>query len=236
MLFRSRKWQEGKESIQKKIYMQLVVFLFGYLRQEIGYQEEEKSAQGICCYADEILQQIVMCCQKGSSQYTLEEIFSYLNSINKDYGYLNQYRDKRIYTEEKKGELKEKLEIFFERKNIEDSCQKVAEISACLLYMDIDFVSKVIPKIKQWIWKQWGIEQKEQDEAYLLRVMEYVAVMDEKRTAAESFILLWDEILEKGHRIYMSLVTVNLLKCLVMALDFKQGKKLREIIEQIYMR
>ena len=231
-----RKWQEGKESIQKKIYMQLVVFLFGYLRQEIGYQEEEKSAQGICCYADEILQQIVMCCQKGSSQYTLEEIFSYLNSINKDYGYLNQYRDKRIYTEEKKGELKEKLEIFFERKNIEDSCQKVAEISACLLYMDIDFVSKVIPKIKQWIWKQWGIEQKEQDEAYLLRVMEYVAVMDEKRTAAESFILLWDEILEKGHRIYMSLVTVNLLKCLVMALDFKQGKKLREIIEQIYMR
>ena len=74
-----RKWQEGEENIQKKIYMQLVVFLFGYLRQEIGYQEEDKSAQGICCYADEILHQIVSCCQKGSSQYTLEEIFSYLN-------------------------------------------------------------------------------------------------------------------------------------------------------------
>jgi len=57
-----------------------------------------------------------------------------------------------------------------------------------------------------------------------------------KKTVVESFILLWDEILEKEQKIYMSLITVNLLKCLVMALDFKQGKKLRGIIEQIYMR
>ena len=102
--------------------------------------------------------------------------------------------------------------------------------------MDIDFVLKAIPKIKRWIWKQWETEQKEQDEAYLLRVMEYVAAMDEKRSATESFILLWDEILQRGQRIYMSFVTVNLLRCLIMALDFKQGKKLREIMEQIYMR
>ena len=60
--------------------------------------------------------------------------------------------------------------------------------------------------------------------------------MDKKKTVVESFILLWDEILEKEQKIYMSLITVNLLKCLVMALDFKQGKKLRGIIEQIYMR
>ena len=231
-----RKWQEGEESIQKKIYMQLVVFLFGYLRQETGYQEEDKSAQGICCYADEILQQMVACCQKGSSQYTLEEIYSYLNSINRDYGYLNQYKNKSIYTEEQKAELKKRLAVFFETENIEGSCQEVAEISAFLQYMDSDFVSKAIPKIKQWIWKQWGIEQEEQDEAYLVRVMEHVADMDKKKTVVESFILLWDEILEKEQKIYMSLITVNLLKCLVMALDFKQGKKLRGIIEQIYMR
>lgn len=231
-----RKWQEGEENIQKKIYMQLVVFLFGYLRQEIGYQEEDKSAQGICCYADEILHQIVSCCQKGSSQYTLEEIFSYLNSINKDYGYLHQYKNKSIYTEEQKAELKKRLAVFFEAENIEGSCREVAEISAFLQYMDADFVSKAIPKIKPWIWKQWGIEQEEQDEAYLLRVMEHIAVMDKKRPATEKFILLWDEILRKGKRINMSLVTMNLLKCLVMALDFKQGKKLRRIIEQIYMR
>lgn len=231
-----RKWQEGEESIQKKIYMQLVVFLFGYLRQETGYQEEDKSAQGICCYADEILQQMAACCQKGSSQYTLEEIYSYLNSINRDYGYLNQYKNKSIYTEEQKAELKKRLAVFFETENIEGSCQEVAEISAFLQYMDSDFVSKAIPKIKQWIWKQWGIEQEEQDEAYLVRVMEHIAVMDKEKTVVESFILLWDEILEKGQKIYMSLITVNLLKCLVMALDFKQGKKLRGIIEQIYMR
>lgn len=231
-----QKWQEGEESIQKKIYMQLVVLLFGYLRQEIGYQEEGKSAQGICCYADEILQQMVACCQKGNSQYTLEEIFSYLNSINRDYGYLNQNRSKSIYTKEKKDALKERLAIFFEKENIEGSCQEVAEISLYLQYMDIDFVSKAIPKIKRWIWKQWETEQKEQDEAYLLRVMEYVAAMDEKRSATESFILLWDEILQRGQRIYMSFVTVNLLRCLIMALDFKQGKKLREIMEKLYMR
>ena len=231
-----QKWQEGEESIQKKIYMQLVVLLFGYLRQEIGYQEEVKSAQGICCYADEILQQMVACCQKGNSQYTLEEIFSYLNSINRDYGYFNQNRSKSIYTKEKKDALKERLAIFFEKENIEGSCQEVSEISLYLQYMDIDFVLKAIPKIKRWIWKQWETEQKEQDEAYLLRVMEYVAAMDEKRSATESFILLWDEILQRGQRIYMSFVTVNLLRCLIMALDFKQGKKLREIMEQIYMR
>ena len=70
----------------------------------------------------------------------------------------------------------------------------------------------------------------------MVRVMEHIAVMDKKRSATENFILLWDEILRKGQRINMSLVTMNLLKCLVMALDFKQGKKLRRIIEQIYMR
>ena len=231
-----RKWQEGEESIQKNIYMQLVVFLRGYLRQETGCQEKEKRVQGICCYADEILQQITACCQKGSSQYTLEEIFDYLNSINENFGYLNQYRKRSIYTEEKKVELKKKLAIFFEKENIEGSCQEVAEISACLQYMDADFVSQSIPKIKQWIGKQWCIEQKEQDEAYLLKVMDYIAAMDEKRSAAENFILLWDEVLERGQRIYMSLVTMNLLKCLMMALDFRQGKKLKRIIEQIYMR
>lgn len=179
---------------------------------------------------------MVACCQKGNSQYTLEEIFSYLNSINRDYGYLNQNRSKSIYTKEKKDALKERLAIFFEKENIEGSCQEVAEISVCLQYMDIDFISKAIPKIKRWIWKQWETEQKEQDEAYLLRVMEYVAAMDEKRSATESFILLWDEILQRGQRIYMSFVTVNLLRCLIMALDFKQGKKLREIMEKLYMR
>ena len=127
-------------------------------------------------------------------------------------------------------------ETVHEKENIEGSCQEVAEISVCLQYMDIDFISKAIPKIKRWIWKQWETEQKEQDEAYLLRVMEYVAAMDEKRSATESFILLWDEILHRGQRIYMSFVTVNLLRCLIMALDFKQGKKLREIMEKLYMR
>ena len=230
-----RKWQEGEESIQKKIYMQLVAFFSGYLRQKKDYQKEDKSVQGICCYADEILQQIVVCCKKGSCQYTLEEIFSYLNAINKDYGYLNQYRNKITYTEEKKAELKKKLEVFLEAENIEGSCQEVAEISSFLQYLDTDFVSKAIPKVKQWLWKQWRIEQKEQDEAYLLRIMEYIAIMDRKRPAPESFILLWDELLEKGERVYISLVTVNLLKCLVMALNLKQGKKLRSIIERIYM-
>ena len=50
-----------------------------------------------------------------------------------------------------------------------------------------------------------------------MRVMEHIAVMDKEKTVVESFILLWDEILEKGQKIYMSLITVNLLKCLVMA-------------------
>ena len=75
---------EGEESIQKKIYMQLVVFLFGYLRQETGYQEEDKSAQGICCYADEILQQMAACCQKGSSQ----QFFLLYPPVNQDGQYL----------------------------------------------------------------------------------------------------------------------------------------------------
>ena len=218
-----QKWKNSEVTIQKKIYMQLILFLFGYLSLELGYQQEEKSIQGIYCYADEILQQIVFCCQERSSQYTLEEIFSYINSINKEYGYLARKKNPNMYTVEKENELKKKLNIFY-KENVEASCQEIAEMCAYLQYMDADFVSRLIPKIKHRIWECWGMVQKEQDEAY------------NKKPVAESFIALWSEALEKKKKIHMSLVTVNLLKSLIMALDFKQGKKIREIIEQIYLR
>lgn len=227
-------WDDKQETILAKIFMELVVYIFGCmcLRREYQKKDSKELLQWSFCHADMILSQIWSCHKKQSSIYSLEEIDSFLERENKRERFYNLFEKKKYANNGKELEgFEQKAGRFLEEIN-GATYQEVVQFCMQLNYADVDIVLKSVPKLKLWIEAQWKNEEKK-DEIELLQIMQQVAALEDGENVIECYIALWNDILDKNQKIFVSMEAVTLMRSLMLALGFEHGEKIMEIVEKI---
>lgn len=228
-------WADRKETILAAVFMELVVYIFGSMCQRRNYQGRDgrECLHWAFCHADMLLNQILLCHEEEGSDYSFEEIDSFLNSENERKGFYHLFKDKkRVYDGEEMEAFEKKAEQFLAEEIDGAAYEAVEQFCTQLGYASPGFVLQVLPELKQWIESQWKNEEK-QDEIYLLQIMQHVAMLEDGENMAACYIAFWNDILDKNQKIVMSMEAITVMKSLVMAMGFEQGEKIREIVERI---
>lgn len=234
-------WLQQENKYFVKIHAALVIYIHGYMKSSKKYNTINENNKILIAhyFSDKILTQIDLSSKSGRNKYTLEDISNYLYQLNDVMGFLDEIKGKNAIPEEELQEKKNEIITFFDiNTNLQWFSSEILEICQKLYYVEREFLMQHLFKIKNWLISQWKIEDK-QNEKDLLRIMEHIATLeniDDNDKIINQYLDLWDEIISYGFYIHISRESLYKLRNLIVVFDFKQGIRMRKIVEKISLQ
>ena len=191
-------------------------------------------------FADIVLTLITQLNESKRLKYTLQELSNWLLQLNDSMGFLENFKDNVISREEKAG-IEQEITEYFKLTNLQQaSGDEILSICKKMYFFEGEDLQTYLLLIKEWIIEHCKKEKEGVDEEKeLLSVMEYyVCVVNKEKPnqIVNSYLELWEEILNQGTHIELSRGSLYLLRRCITSFSFEQGIRMRKIIEKISLQ
>lgn len=244
VFIRGGQWLQDSDKNIINIFGQLIIYIYNYLsRSETYLFFTEKESLVIANYfADIVLKLITQLNESKRLKYTLQELSKWLFQLNDSMGFFDDLKKNVISQEEKTG-IEQEITEYFSLTNLQQaSSNEIVEICKKMYYFEGEDLQKYLLLIKKWIVEHCKKEKEGvDDEKEFLSVMEYyVYVVNREKPnqnqIVNSYLELWEEILNQGTHIELSRNSVYRLRRYITSFNFEQGIRMRKIIEKISLQ
>ena len=239
---RGNQWLQDSDKNVLNIFWQLIIYIYNYFRRSETYLTfTEKDSLVVANYfADIVLTQITQLNESKRLKYTLQELSNWLLQLNDSMGFLDNFKNNVISQEEKAG-IEQEITEYFSLTNLQHaSGNEIVSICKKMYFFEGEDLQTYLLLIKEWIIEHCKKEKEGVDEEKeLLSVMEYyVCVVNKEKPnqIVNSYLELWEEILNQGIHIELSRSSMYILRRCITGFSFEQGIRMRKIIENISLQ
>lgn len=239
---RANQWQQNRDKTIINIFRQLIIFIYNSLRKsEIYANFAEKDSFVVANYfADIVLTQITQSKESKRIKYTLQELYDWLLQLNDSNGFLDNVNNNVLSQEERDG-IEQEITEYFSSTDVQHAGgSEIASICEKMYFFEGKDLQIYLSLIKEWIIERCKTEKEGLDEENnLLRVMVYFAYIVNKEKPdqiIDSFLDLWEEILNQGIHIELSRSSMYILRGYITSFSFSQGIRMRKIVERISLQ
>lgn len=239
---RGNQWLQDSDKNVLNIFWQLIIYIYNYFRRSETYLTftEKDSLVVANNFADIVLTQITQLNESKRLKYTLQELSNWLLQLNDSMGFLDNFKNNVISQEEKAG-IEQEITEYFCLTNLQHaSGNEIVSICKKMYFFEGEDLQTYLLLIKEWIIEHCKKEKEGVDEEKeLLSVMEYyVCVVNKEKPnqIVNSYLELWEEILNQGIHIELSRSSMYILRRCITSFSFEQGIRMRKIIEKISLQ
>lgn len=239
---RGNQWLQDSDKNVLNIFWQLIIYIYNYFRRSETYLTfTEKDSLVVANYfSDIVLTQITQLNESKRLKYTLQELSNWLLQLNDSMGFLDNFKNNVISQEEKAG-IEQEITEYFCLTNLQHaSGNEIVSICKKMYFFEGEDLQTYLLLIKEWIIEHCKKEKEGVDEEKeLLSVMEYyVCVVNKEKPnqIVNSYLELWEEILNQGIHIELSRSSMYILRRCITSFSFEQGIRMRKIIEKISLQ
>lgn len=239
---RGNQWLQDSDKNVLNIFCQLIIYIYNYFRRSETYLTfTEKDSLVVANYfSDIVLTQITQLNESKRLKYTLQELSNWLLQLNDSMGFLDNFKNNVISQEEKAG-IEQEITEYFSLTNLQHaSGNEIVSICKKMYFFEGEDLQTYLLLIKEWIIEHCKKEKEGVDEEKeLLSVMEYyVCVVNKEKPnqIVNSYLELWEEILNQGIHIELSRSSMYILRRCITGFSFEQGIRMRKIIEKISLQ
>ena len=164
----------------------------------------------------------------------------WLLRLNDSNGFLDNFNNNALSQEERDG-IEQEITEYFSSTDVQYAgCSEIVSICEKMYFFESKDLQTYLSLIKEWIIEHCKKEKEGLDqENDLLRVMVYFAYIVNKEKPdqiIDSFLDLWEEILNQGIHIELSRSSMYILRGYITSFSFSQGIRMRKIVERISLQ
>lgn len=239
---RANQWQQNRDKTVVNIFRQLIIFIYNALRKSEIYSDfAEKDSFVVANYfADIVLTQITQSKESKGIKYTLQELSDWLLQLNDSKGFIDNFNNNAL-SQEERDVIEQEITEYFSSTDVQHAGgSQIVSICEKMCFFEGKDLQTYLSLIKEWIIEHCKTEKEGLDEENnLLRVMVYFAYIVNKEKPdqiIDSFLDLWEEILNQGIHIELSRSSMYILRGYITSFSFSQGIRMRKIVERISLQ
>lgn len=239
---RANQWQQNRDKTIINIFRRLIIFIYNSLRKsEIYANFAEKDSFVVANYfADIVLTQITQSKESERIKYTLQELSDWLLLLNDSNGFLDNFNNNAL-SQEERDVIEQEITEYFSSTDVQHAGgSEIASICEKMYFFEGKDLQTYLSLIKEWIIEHCKKEKEGLDEENdLLRVMVYFAYIVNKEKPdqiIDSFLDLWEEILNQDIHIELSRSSMYILRGYITSFSLSQGIRMRKIVERISLQ